>query len=210
MAHPHVREEHPLPAMLMHYAHLISIVVLTITGLYIHAPWQGVRMELMRQLHFWFMYVLIVTLVIRIYWAIFGAGSSSHGSMKRVRDGKFFMPEAQNKGQLFQTVKYYLFLRKTHPPTSKFNPLQKGTYVFWILLIAVQAITGFAIYGPTRGWFAGMTYMLGGPLQMRVFHYLIMWVFVITTLIHIYLAVAEDVGAFFLMFFWKENKEDAR
>lgn len=210
MAHTHVRQEHPLPAVIMHYTHLAAIGVLTVTGLFIHRPFASWNMMLVRQLHFWFMYVLLVTLIVRIYWAVLGRGSSAQGSRRLVRDGKWFMPEARNTGKLLATIKYYLFLRREHPDTSKFNPLQKLTYVFWVVLIIAQAITGFAIYGPTRAAFEGLTYAVGGPLQMRVYHYLIMWIFVVTTAVHIYLGVVEDVGAFRLMFFLKESREEAR
>lgn len=210
MAHVHYREEHPLPAMLMHWAHLLSMVVLIITGFFIHQPFAAWPMWLMRQLHFWAMYLLIIVLVLRIYWAIFGAGSSMHGSKRRVRDGRWFVMEKANKGMLFQTAKYYLFLRKTHPATSKFNPLQKITYVTWALLIVAQAITGFAIYTPTAPYLAGLTYAIGGQSQMRVIHYLVMWLFIVTSMIHIYLAAVEDITSLGSMFFGRETSPKDR
>lgn len=208
MAHVHMREEHPLPARVMHWAHLLCILTLTVTGFFIHDPFAAWSMTVVRNLHFWAMYILIAVLVIRIYWAIFGGGSSQHGSADKIRDGKFFVYEKQNRKQLIPTVKYYTFFKKTHPPTSKFNPLQKATYVAWAFLILLQALTGFAIYTPTAPYLAGLSYMIGGPTQMRVLHYLLMWVFIVTTLIHVYLAVAEDIGAFWLMFFGIATKPE--
>jgi len=42
--------------------------------------------------------------------------------------------------------KYYLRLRKEHPPQGKHNPLQKAAYTFIILLGVLSVVTGFAIY----------------------------------------------------------------
>jgi Ni/Fe-hydrogenase 1 B-type cytochrome subunit len=206
--HPHVREEHPLPAMLMHWVHLLSMIGLVITGLFIHRPFAAWNMEMIRNIHFWLMYFLIINLVVRIYWSFFGAGSSTHASTRKIRDYRYFGPQAENRRKLGPVIKYYLFLQKEHPVTGKFNPLQKTTYVFWIPLIIVQAITGFSIYGPTQTWpfFNSLTNMLGGAQMMRNYHYLIMWLFIVTVAIHIYLAVAEDASAFLLMFFWKETR----
>jgi Ni/Fe-hydrogenase 1 B-type cytochrome subunit len=207
--HPHKRDEHPGPAVLMHWVHLVSIIGLVITGLDIHRPFAAWPMATVRTIHFLLMYFLVINLVVRIYWAFVGQGSASHSNMARgkIRDYRYFGPEPENKGKLVEIVKYYLFMRKEHPATSKFNTLQKVTYVFWIPLIILQAITGFSIYGPTQAWpfFSSITMWLGGLQMVRNYHYLIMWVFILTVAIHVYLAVAEDASAFLLMFFWKET-----
>lgn len=189
----------------MHWVHLVSMVVLIFTGFYIHMPFFAGAMGVMRNLHFVFMFVLIFTALARVYWAFFGAGSATSASRRRIRDYKFFGPQAENRGQLWQTLKYYLFLRKTHPATGKYNPLQKITYVFWVPLIVVQAITGFALWTPTAGFYLPLTYALGGVSYMRVYHYLIMWVFLVTVAIHIYLSLAEAFWEFPLMFWWRES-----
>src|SRR5436190_949932 len=46
--------------------------------------------------------------------------------------------------------KYYLRLRKDHPPQGKHNPLQKLAYSFIIFMGVLSVITGFAIYKPTQ------------------------------------------------------------
>jgi Ni/Fe-hydrogenase 1 B-type cytochrome subunit len=199
------REEHPLPAIVMHWLHLLSIAVLIYTGFYIHQPFGPGTMDLMRSLHFVFMFVVIFVAIVRVYWAFLGGGSAKPGSRVKVRDSKHFGRSAENKGQAFETVKYYLFIRKTHPRTAKYNTLQKGTYIFWLLLIAAQAISGFAIWTPTAAFFEPLTYLLGGPIEMRMVHYLIMWLFIITTAIHVYLSVAEAWRQLPLMFFGAES-----
>jgi len=199
------RQEHPWPAIMMHWLHLLSIAVLTYTGFYIHRPFGPGSMDLMRTLHFIFMFVVIFVAVARVYWAFMGGGSAKPGSRRRIRDYRHFGVSEENKGQALQTVKYYLFLRKTHPRSAKYNTLQKGTYMFWLLLIALQAITGFAIWSNSAAGLAGLTYWVGGPIVMRMIHYLIMWLFLITTAVHIYLSAAEAWRQLPLMFFGVES-----
>lgn len=205
MAHVTTREEHPWPAIVMHWIHLISILVLTYTGFYIHRPFGPGSMDLMRSLHFVFMFLLIFTAIVRVYWAFMGRGSAAQGSRTKIRDYKHFGPQRENKGKAWETAKYYLFLRKTHPVGAKYNTLQKGTYILWLVLIVLQAITGFAIWSDTQAFFLPLTYLVGGLLAMRMIHYLIMWLFIITTLVHIYLSIAEAPWQAPLMFFGKET-----
>jgi Ni/Fe-hydrogenase 1 B-type cytochrome subunit len=197
------RREHPLPAVLMHWAHLLSIAVLTFTGLYIHWPFFAGAMGIMRSFHFVFMFVLIFIALLRVYWAFFGAGSAVTGGMVRQPDYKYFGPQRENRGTILGTLKYYLFLQSDSPPVVKYNGLQKGTYIFWLILIVLQAITGFALWTPTAAALLPLTYALGGVEYMRMYHYLIMWLFLITTAIHIYLAVMH-VDEFVMMFTHRE------
>jgi len=200
------REEHPLPAVVMHGVHLVSMFLLIFSGFYIHYPFFPGAMGVMRTTHFVAMSVFIITAVLRVYWAFAGRGSADPGSRRLVPDWKHFAPEAANRGELLETLKYYLFLRPGHPRSAKYNTLQKGTYVLWLLLIALQAITGFAMWQPTAGAFVPLTYALGGVTQVRVDHYLIMWLFIVTLMIHIYLAVAEGMIQLPLMFAWRETR----
>ena len=202
------KEEHPWPAIVMHWAHLISMVILIYTGFYIHRPFGPGSMDLMRTLHFVFMFVLIFVAIIRVYWAFLGGGSAGPGSRRRIPDWRHFGRSEENKGQSLETAKYYLFLRKTKPPSAKFNTLQKGTYLFWLLLIFLQAVTGFAIWTNTAAFFEPLTYLVGGHIVMRMWHYILMWIFIITSAVHIYIAVAEQPRQLPLMFAGVETGEE--
>jgi Ni/Fe-hydrogenase 1 B-type cytochrome subunit len=212
MSHGAYRESHPWPYVLSHWAHLISMVVLAFTGFYIHYPFYPASMALMRQLHFIFMYVVLIALVWRVWYAFTGKTAIVKGTRETVRDYHNFVPQEENRHQLIETVKYYLFLRKTHPISGKYNPLQKLAYVAMAGLLIVQAYTGFALYGPVQN-----STMLNGLflwsvnsgmislMIMRMIHFFVMWVFILITLIHVYLSVAEDVAAVPLMFAYKET-----
>jgi Ni/Fe-hydrogenase 1 B-type cytochrome subunit len=191
------------------------MVVLAFTGFYIHYPFFAADMALMRQLHFIFMYVVLIALVWRIWFAFFGQTAVVKGSRTALkRDIHNFIPQEENRHQLIETVKYYLFLRKTHPISGKYNPLQKLAYVALAGLLVVQAYSGFALYGPVQNsvlwpFFGFGVDLVGGSLMyMRMFHFLVMWLFILITMIHVYLSVAEDIASVPLMFFYKETPAD--
>ncbi len=178
-------ERHPMALVLMHWIHLISMGLLLLSGLYIHYVFWPGWMGTMRQIHFITMYVLIFVVVIRGYWAIFGG-----------RDiGNFFV-QKENKGQFLEILKYYAFIRKTHPKTAKFNPMQKITYNFWALLLVLQALTGFSLYWPQISIFATLNAWVGGLVVMRMIHFLITWIFIATVGVHVYMGLAEDFAQF--------------
>ena len=198
------REEHPLPAIIMHWIHLVSTAVLIVTGFLIATPLLGESLTLNRTFHLIFAWILIATGVVRIYWAFFGSGSAPLHERYKIPDYKFFFPQKENRGKVVQMIEYYLFLRRYHPITAKYNPLQKGAYVFLVVLILIQMLTGFAMWTPTAPTLLPVTYFLGGPVVVRNIHYFVMWGFIVITAIHIYLVLVESVKELPLMFLWRE------
>jgi thiosulfate reductase cytochrome b subunit len=68
-----------------------------------------------------------------------------------------------------QMTRYYLRLRKDHPPQGKHNPLQKAAYTTAILLAVLSVLTGFAIAKPIQlGW---LTALFGGYELARYWHF---------------------------------------
>jgi thiosulfate reductase cytochrome b subunit len=93
-------------------------------------------------------------------------------------------------GPAVQMQLYYLRLRKEHPPQGKHNALQKGAYTFIVLLGALSALTGFAIYKPVQlSW---LTTLFGGYELARYWHFVAVWVFVGFTLLHVALVFLVD------------------
>jgi Ni/Fe-hydrogenase 1 B-type cytochrome subunit len=205
MSHAEYKESHPLLQRIIHWVHLISMIVLAFTGFYIHNPFFDWNMGLARWLHFVFMYIVLIAFAMRIYFALFGRSAIARGTRETFLDGKNFLPQQENRGQTVETVKYYLFLRKTHPRTGKYNPLQKSTYGVMAVLLILQALTGFALYTPFLGYFDWVTSALGGLMVVRQVHYLIMWIFIVLTGVHIYLSFAEGARTVPLMFVGKES-----
>jgi Ni/Fe-hydrogenase 1 B-type cytochrome subunit len=207
MEHSAVREEHPLFAVIAHWTHLVSMVVLAFTGAYIHYPFFEWQMAVARTLHFIFMYVVLAAFVARLYFALFGRSATLAASRTLRRDARNFVPQAENRGQLLEIAKYYLFLRKTHPATGKYNPLQKLAYSAMGLLLVMQAVTGFTMYSPLRDtpFLVWVTGSLGGLMAVRQIHYLTMWAFIALVMGHVYLSVAEGLRQLPLMLWWRES-----
>jgi Ni/Fe-hydrogenase 1 B-type cytochrome subunit len=200
MAEHATRSEHPLPAVIMHWVHILSFFLLIVTGFVIHAHVTSV-FGAIRQTHFIAMYVFLLTAITRIYWAFAGGGSSPMGKTYKVRDWRFFILNGQDWRLLGRWIAYYLFIRKTRPFTDKYNPLQKLTYgVLFPLGIIVLALTGFSMFQPTQAGMAWFANIFGGLNGVRLIHYWAMWVMIVFFAIHLYLALFEDVVQVPLMF----------
>ena len=117
-------------------------------------------------------------------------------------------------------VKYYLFLKKDHPISAKYGVLQKIAYLATPFLILAAAYTGFCLWGPTSSWpffHAGTVWVAslfnagggGDPMAMRILHYCIMWVILIFTAVHVYLANIYNFAPSAMIFAWKESVSEA-
>lgn len=179
---------HPVPARLMHAIQILAIVALAVTGYFINKanfPFFTMSMATVRTIHFWAMFIVLLNLVVRFYWAIFGTNG----------DIKEFLPQKENRGTFFPMLSYYTFMRKTKPMTGKYNTLQKATYSFWYFLLIFQGLTGFAMYWKGNPLFAPVIVAAGGLLNLYAIHYLTMWVFVVITMVHVYLVLFDDFSS---------------
>lgn len=205
--HAHYREAHPLVFVITHWINLICMIMLAFSGFYIHYPFFDGFMGVARGMHFVAMFVIVINLTFRIIAAFFVKTATQLGSREVDTDIKNWLPQEENKHQFFETVKYYLFLRKEGVISAKYGSLQKIAYLATIPLTYVQAYTGFAIYGPTLNWsiFRSGVDLVGGPMNMRIIHYFIMWVFIVFTMVHAYLANIYNFNPSKIIFAWKES-----
>jgi len=91
-------------------------------------------------------------------------------------------------------TRYYLRLRRDHPPQGKHNPLQKLAYTSIYLLGALAVLTGVAIYKPLQ--FSWLTALFGGFQATRYWHFWSVWIFVAFTITHVILVFAVDPASF--------------
>lgn len=208
MAHlAHYKEAHPLPFVITHWINLIAMVVLIISGFYIHFPFFAGWMGVARGAHMFFALTIVLNLFFRII-AMFFVKSSPYGGSREVDlDYKAFFPQEDNRHQFGAWVKYYLFFKKDHPLSGKYGVLQKIAYAVVPVLILIMAFTGLCLWAPSSemGLFAWATELVGGPMIMRMFHFFMMWVMILFTLIHVYLATIEGLAPVKVMFFRKES-----
>lgn len=190
----HSDSNHPLFQRVSHWINLVNFFVLIVTGFLIHSPFQGMPMNFVRHLHFFFMFFLLINGVVRFYFSFFGENKDYDSFFLDKRDIQTIWPQ----------IKYYLFMGE-HPETGKYNPLQKMAYIALPIMSVVQAITGFILYRPEQ--FSTVAGYFGGLASVRGFHYLFTWLFIAIIAIHAYLVFTAAFDQFLLMFFGKERKE---
>jgi len=86
--------------------------------------------------------------------------------------------------------KYYLHLRKEHPPQGKHNALQKGAYSFIVLLGVLSVLSGLSLWKPVQLWW--LTAAFGGYELARYWHFVAVWLFVAFSLVHVTLVFVVD------------------
>lgn len=183
---------HSLPARIAHWANLVAMFLLILTGLDINYPFMGLMTGMMRNMHYFAGFVLVINIVVRIYFAFAGKNKDAN---------QWTIP---GPGELFGVIRYYLFLGPHPKKTKKYNGLQRLSYLGIIVLMLAQAFTGFAIGWPT-GMFSGFVTWVGGLAALRAIHLLGTYIFVAFTLVHAYMVFVEDPEELPAMFLGRED-----
>jgi Ni/Fe-hydrogenase 1 B-type cytochrome subunit len=187
-----------LPVRVFHWAHVASMAVLGFTGYYIGNPFitvpsetaQTYLMGWMRYIHFIFAFALGLSFLVRVYWFFVGGPYASW------RD---WIPASRERWAFFwEQFKFYVFLKRERPHYMGHNPVAGLSYAALGLMILIQGLTGFALYaepyasGLWRVVF-GWVLTLFSNQTLRLTHHILMWAFGVFTIIHIYMAVLEEV-----------------
>ena len=185
-----MEERHPLWIRIFHWINAVSIILLMWTGYYIHAPHSFrvfSNMDTPRMLHFGMAYLLLVGVIGRVYYAIV-TGDSKNIVFRPIKDTRNFP----------SMIKYYLFMTDSHPDYGKYNPGQKMMYTNWLIMVLLQIITGFILYKPHL--FPALGAFLGGLIAVRVIHYVVTWLFLLSVVVHVYLDISEGIPVLKSMF----------
>lgn len=207
----HYREAHPLIFVITHWINLVCMIGLAFTGFYIHYPFFAGFMYQARMIHFVLMFLLTINLTARIILAFWVQTANQLGSRKTDIDLKNWLPQEENKHQFLETVKYYTFFRNTHVISGKYGALQKIAYLATVPITLFMAYTGFALYTPAHTWaiwplFASAAALFGSEMGVRVAHYFGMWVVILFTMVHAYLAAIDGFKPLWgLIFLWRET-----
>jgi len=194
------------PVRLWHWTHFASMFVLAITGIYIGNPFiipgvseslqaEGVSlMALVRLIHFSAAIALTMSMILRLYWFIAGNGFSNWKAWFPIYSRK---SAKEALGLMGQQIKYYLFMRQDPPHGFAHNPLAALTYTIMLLLLIIEVLTGWALYG--QGSPGGVfwrlfswLFSLGGNQTVRLVHHLAMWILIVLFTAHLYLAIRDD------------------
>jgi len=187
------------PIRAMHWAAVVSIVALVVTGLYIGQPYfimsgdtaDHFMMGWMRFIHFSAAAVLVATAIVRLYWMFAG------NQFERWR--ALFPLRPRDWVHMWQQVKYYLMIRPEKAPRYLgHNPLQQLSYTAIYLLAFFMVVTGFALYGQSNPggvfyrYFNWVGILFGGMTVVRFLHHIGTWLFLTFIPIHLYLAIRAD------------------
>jgi len=218
MAHKPVREGNPLPFVITHWINLLAMLFLTLSGFYIHYPIFGGAMGLARGTHFFWMFVLLINIAFRIIAAFFIESANMPSTREKEKDWKNWWFQKANRHQTWPMIKYYIFMKKDYPITAKYASLQKmAYYVLTIPLPLIAAYTGFCLWGPTSqlAFFRAGSELMGswgfgngdGLMAVRIIHYWTMWVILLFTGVHAYLANIYNFAPSKMIFAWIEEPD---
>jgi len=191
------------PVRLWHWVTALCITVLAITGYLIGSPLPSVPGEAsdsyvmgnIRFIHFAAGYVLAIGMIGRIYWAFVG---------NRHAKELFWFPFWRVsfwKG-VWKEIRWYLFLEKEPTQHMGHNPLADlAMSLMFVLGTFFMIGTGFALYGEgsQEGSWAHTLFtswvipLFGQSQDVHTWHHLGMWYIVLFVMIHVYLAVREDI-----------------
>lgn len=192
---------HPLSHRILHELTMVSIILLIITGFYIHRPFvggAGFLMALALGVHYFFAVVLTVTVVARII----------NMFVSKNRDWRSFIPTWSDIKLFPRTLGYYAYSNREPELKKKYNPLQMMSYCLIFLLIIFQIISGLALKYPdgAMGWF---NYgLFNNEIQVRIAHFIVNWLFIMFMMIHVSLTIREKFSEIKEMHLLSGEKEE--
>ncbi|MHB9149280.1 MAG: cytochrome b/b6 domain-containing protein [Thermoleophilia bacterium] len=174
-------KKHDLQERIAHWIHLVNMILLVLSGMQIHFPAFNVfgSMSNARFVHFVDMYLFFFIGVFHVY-QFFAEGKWTSAG-----------PTPRNLRGLGGTIKYYLFVTDTKVEQGKYNGLQIITYFLLFAVSALMAIIGFTLYWPVQ--LSALVNLFGGIMTLRQIHYLLSWVFIAFSLVHIYLILTQPL-----------------
>jgi Ni/Fe-hydrogenase 1 B-type cytochrome subunit len=190
------------PLRLWHWINAAAILTLAVTGYFIGSPLPTMPgeasanylMGYIRFAHFAAAYIFAIGFLFRIYWAIVGNEHARQLFRLPVWDGLWWR-------EVWTELRWYLFLASRPKKYVGHNPLAQLAMFFFITLGTVfMIVTGFALYseGAQKGgwldWAFGWVIPLFGQSQdVHTWHHLGMWYLLIFVIIHVYVAIREDI-----------------
>lgn len=204
---PHHDSHPPTLPKIMHFQHVACMFLLGYSGLMIR--FSPANRGVLQWIHYIAMLIVTFNLVWRLWYA-FGS---------KQRDYKEFALTKNDITTALLVVSYYLFLippdRKPH--FSKYNVMQKCVYMAFAPMLIIQAVSGFMLWrlqlplvGTSLQALSAGLIGATGIWWARTIHYIMNWLFIIFTTIHVYLSLSEDFPAF-LNFFglaWLDKHAD--
>jgi Ni/Fe-hydrogenase 1 B-type cytochrome subunit len=179
-----------------HWIIAISILILSISGVYLGNPYLVVPGEArfhfvtgtVRVIHFLTAIAFTLAVISRLLWMFVGPGS--YASWKQ------FVPTTVARfREMWNTLLFYLLIKRDGPETPGHNPLAGGAYTIVFGMYLTMIVTGLALYGSSadaRSWmssFQALAPWVGGLQLARTIHHVIMWLLIGFFVHHFYSAL---------------------
>ncbi len=191
------------PVRLWHWINAAAILVLIVTGWLIANPPPTMQIGeaanqfvfgYIRFAHFAAAMIMTAGFFGRIYWAFMG----NHHSKQMFR-----LPILNRHwwSEVFFEIRWYLLLEKEPKKYIGHNPLaQLAMFFFMTLGLSFMIVSGFALYAEGSGQgslpdilLGWVIPLVGSSQTLHGLHQLGMWAIVVFVMIHIYVAVREDI-----------------
>ncbi|GLK63797.1 Ni/Fe-hydrogenase, b-type cytochrome subunit [Paracoccus methylovorus] len=191
------------PVRIWHWINAACIMVLCVTGWLIGSPPPSMQIAeaydqfvfgYIRFAHFAAAMILTVGFFGRLYWALIG----NHHAKQL-----FYVPIFSRRfwAELLFELRWYFFLEKEPKKYVGHNPLaQLAMFLFMTVGLTFMIVTGFALYAEGAGKdsmfhavFGWVQDLVQNTQRLHTLHHIGMWWIVIFMIIHIYVAIREDI-----------------
>lgn len=188
-----------LPVRVYHWVNALAVASLAVTGYMIGSPmalqnaseasyvyWFGT----VRFIHFLSAFFFFFNFLFRLYWGFVG---------NKFANWHNFIPTKKKQFDEMVDVLKIDVLQTTDKPLDSVghNTLAGLTYFLTFLAFLFQAITGFGMYAAMSDsflphLFSWIVPLMGGDFAVRQWHHVMMWFFVIFSIVHVYLVFYHD------------------
>jgi Ni/Fe-hydrogenase 1 B-type cytochrome subunit len=187
------------PVRMYHWVNALSVAVLAVTGYLIGSPpalqsaseasysyWFGT----VRFVHFVAAFFFFFNFLFRIYWGFVGN--------EFARWHNFILHRKSQLKEVADVLRVDVLQFSGKPLESTgHNSLAGFTYFLSFLAFLFQSITGFGMYSAMSDAFVPRLFswivpLMGGDFAVRQWHHMMMWFFVIFSIIHVYLVFYHD------------------
>ncbi len=198
---PRIKEVYvwELPVRFFHWINALCILILCITGYIIGSPpafqiateaSSGYWFGTVRFIHFVTAFVFFFNFVFRIYWG-FAGNKYAHWNN--------FIPLKKWQWQELLCVIKVDILQISNRPIMSVGHNSMASLMYFITFLAfiLQSFTGFGLYAAMSDWwfpdlFSWIVPLLGGDFLTRQIHHILMWVFILFAIVHVYLVFYHD------------------
>ena len=181
---------------IFHWIMVGSIVTLFATGLLITKPalvsatepnFTMLSMDLIRDIHFLVAFLFCASFILRIYGFIINKGDRL---FPRFWEGHFY-------SETVEVALHYMLLKPHHAPFLR-NPLARASYAGLYVMVAIEILTGFAMYfmtepsavgGTLFGW---VNVILGSEMMAHYVHHYVAWLIMVFAIGHFYMVLRAE------------------